>query len=480
MKKTYKDIDGKRVPVFSLQLPELPSRERWKGYIEEGDEARNFKTIWSEVEKDALGGSKAALVKRVEESGQKARVFINRSSKSEKYTLLRFNGETVEGEEIAPIKDPRSRLKTPQTRSEFKSLVFKVCCFFCLSRPGLTTAQDDQYSVGPKPSTTILVFGFPELLPTIKIRQHFQQYGHILSVDRELDRATGAQLGIVSIKYKAHEDARKAVEKEKGKNFASSAGFQSGYVLSIVNSKGGGMATGTEKDAVKVILEREGKLLKLLLQLREDHKKEKERAKLAPKNNLNLSAETQRPTSRGSNTNTPSDHSREARPQPHFGDPNHSGLRNELSVRPLDAPKHPRAYDARRPNTSIRAQPMRPRDDYHYDRDRGRDYHHYYRPTNRNVTRRLARSPSRTPPVSPKRAESKWDSWSHEEKERRHKWVMGELLKNSVSRAYVFIDIRSIGYCDEEEIRALFKDNMPLANVGDHWWTTGSLTNFQM
>ena len=277
-----------------------------------------------------------------------------------------------------------------------------------------------------------------------------------------MDRATGAQLRIATITFDTHEEARKAVEKEKGKNFSRDILFRGArpHNIIMINAE-----TGTEKDDVRVVLERDGTLLKLLLQLHDELKKEKEKAKLAVKApTTNSVAEAQRPTS--SRSNAPSEHGSDSRRPNDFI---RSGLRNELSARSgMDTPKHPRSYDARRPPIpSMRAQPMRQDEDHRRSRPGPRDYDYYHRPTTRVVTREARRSPSRSPPPSGNRQRNIWEGRTQEEKEKWHKSIMDEIARNPSGRDYLFIDIKETGYCNEEDVKAVF-DKFLLRKVRSH------------
>lgn len=75
-------------------------------------------------------------------------------------------------------------------------------------------------------------------------------------------------MGVIVLSFGSHEDARRAVEGEVGKNFAT-AGIGGGPTVSFANAK----ATGLEKDAVKVTFDGDGRLLMLVKSLYENMKK---------------------------------------------------------------------------------------------------------------------------------------------------------------------------------------------------------------
>ena len=74
------------------------------------------------------------------------------------------------------------------------------------------------------------------LVSNNQIRRYFSQYESIISFDHEIDRATGAALGIVSIQFSSHEEAKACVEKEDGKKFSS--GFVTLGFIGMVSRAG--------------------------------------------------------------------------------------------------------------------------------------------------------------------------------------------------------------------------------------------------
>lgn len=89
-----------------------------------------------------------------------------------------------------------------------------------------------------------------------------------------MDHATGAQLGIVSITYQTHDEAKKCVAAEQDRNFTTGVGMgMPATSLSLSGSADGGEP--------RVVLDGEGKLLKLVLGHREERRRwEKERKRL--------------------------------------------------------------------------------------------------------------------------------------------------------------------------------------------------------
>ncbi|KAL5478284.1 SET1 [Sanghuangporus weigelae] len=252
---TYKRLPGHQHPqkLYSLDPPPpLPSRS---SYIP--PDSHDYRVLFdSSCDKDRYGEMKS-LMDAIRTAG-KAEERIVDSGKG-KVVVFRHNGETVPGEKEVSMCDPRPRKelagKSARLRSDFYT----------------TSYEYDSNMPGPPPPTNILIFGFSELTPTPKIRQHFSKYGGIVSFERELDHVTGGQMGVASIKYSTREEAKRAVDGEEGKNFTLSIAGGGGLLLPTVNSGKASM----EKDSVKVLFDGEGKLLKLLMGLYEERRKGK-------------------------------------------------------------------------------------------------------------------------------------------------------------------------------------------------------------
>ena len=100
-------------------------------------------------------------------------------------------------------------------------------------------------------------------MPNQQIRRHFGVHGTIASFEPQIDRSNGGSLGIVFMRYKTHEEAKKCVENENGKRLT----------LAVP-----GLGEGEE---LRVVFDGEGKLLKAVMsevdrRRREKLKREKE------------------------------------------------------------------------------------------------------------------------------------------------------------------------------------------------------------
>lgn len=159
--------------------------------------------------------------------------------------LLRYEGEVIEGEHPAVVRDPRKESKVKRA----------VCL-----RPGRSELlplkyEHDENAMGPPPPTAILVLNLSPLTPNSYIRRCFSAHGTITSFEPQIDKATGGALGIVFIRYSTHEEARKCAERENGKKLSTGAG--------VVN--------GNEEMAV--VLDGEGKVLKAVLKQLDERKR---------------------------------------------------------------------------------------------------------------------------------------------------------------------------------------------------------------
>lgn len=90
------------------------------------------------------------------------------------------------------------------------------------------------------------------------IRRHFGVYGHIVSFEPQIDKSTGAALGIVLVTFSSHAEAKKCAEKEDGKKFPQGMGLS----ISCVDG-----------EDLKVILDGEGRKLKAVMKELDDRKR---------------------------------------------------------------------------------------------------------------------------------------------------------------------------------------------------------------
>jgi hypothetical protein len=123
------------------------------------------------------------------------------------------------------------------------------------------------------------------------IRRHFASYGPISTFEPQINKATGAALGIIFIRFSSHEEAKRCVAKEHGKKGTIGIGNE----LVIV-----------EGEELKVVLDGEGKLLVAVMkgldvqrrrerEEKERKRKEEERRKLEVPKIISSSGHTPQP-----------------------------------------------------------------------------------------------------------------------------------------------------------------------------------------
>ncbi|KLO12494.1 hypothetical protein SCHPADRAFT_853807 [Schizopora paradoxa] len=163
------------------------------------------------------------------------------------FVLYRFGGEVVDGEPVPVPKDPRkesgfssSNVKRGRMRSEFHTVSYAY----------------DNNSPFPPPPSTVLIVGVPPLSQQAKLKSYFGKYGPIVAFEKEMDPVTGAALGIVTIQYATHEQARECIAKEDGKRYSAGDGL--GMAVGVGLSKG-------NEEPIKVVFDGEGKKLKAVL-----------------------------------------------------------------------------------------------------------------------------------------------------------------------------------------------------------------------
>ena len=138
--------------------------------------------------------------------------------------------------------------------------------------------QYDQNSPGPPPPTNVLVLGLPPLTTNAHLRTLFGRYGSMQNFEREIDRTNGAQLGILSIRYSTHEEARKCVAAEDRRFFADSAKAAGLPIMGLNNMTAG---KKDDQEEMRVVLDGDGKKLKAVLdEIEARRKAEKERKRM--------------------------------------------------------------------------------------------------------------------------------------------------------------------------------------------------------
>ena len=123
-------------------------------------------------------------------------------------------------------------------------------------------SQHDTDSAGPPHATAVLVLNLSPLAATSAIRRHFSSYGPIVSFEPQMNQATGAALGIVYIKFAAHDAAVQCARKEHGKTGAT------GFANDVRVAEG---------EEMRVVLDGEGRLLRAVMKEVEGRARRRER-----------------------------------------------------------------------------------------------------------------------------------------------------------------------------------------------------------
>ncbi|PSR81754.1 hypothetical protein PHLCEN_2v6263 [Hermanssonia centrifuga] len=233
-------------PPQLYSLPPLPS---WPPAQSEYPEGKNFKVIFDpSLDKDR-DGKYRSLIESVRESAPDR---VKGKAKG-KELLFRYNGEVGERESLPQPEDPRKdpKVKRPQHSSRSQRTEFLQVKY-----------EYDDHSAGPAPATAVLIMNISPLTPNIQIRNHFSSYGTIVSFEPQINKANGATLGIVLIRFSSHEEAKRCLAKEHGLRESTGIGKR---------------VTIVEGEELKVVFDGEGKKLQAVMKELEVRKRRKER-----------------------------------------------------------------------------------------------------------------------------------------------------------------------------------------------------------
>ncbi|QRV98889.1 histone-lysine N-methyltransferase SETD1 [Ceratobasidium sp. AG-Ba] len=161
-----------------------------------------------------------------------------RTGDNGKEFLYRYNGEVGPGEEPIRVRDPRRDLS--ERNREGRGKAKPRSTFYLLHY------EYDDNSCGPPPPPPprgICVSGLSPLTAAGQVRRHFSSYGTIEEFISQVDRATGAPLGLFWIKF--------ADEDEQGQRAANQA---------VVRENGRRIGNGNEARLATVELDGEGQL----------------------------------------------------------------------------------------------------------------------------------------------------------------------------------------------------------------------------
>ncbi|KAI0089676.1 hypothetical protein BDY19DRAFT_993248 [Irpex rosettiformis] len=398
-----------------------------------------------------------------------------------KELLYRYNGGILEdGEEEPAPRDPRKAagehgraLSLRPPRQSFIEVNYEW----------------DANSCGSAPPTSVLVMNLSPLTSNTTIRRHFGIYGYILSFEPQINKATGASMGIVHMRFTTNEVAKKCVAKEHGKRGATGIGNE----LVIV-----------EGEEMKVVLDGEGKLLAAVLkELEAKRRRERDEKERKRKEEERRKLDTSRSTP-GSGSTPSSSHN----PWREYSHPQGQSSRSTPLPRPNGVIKHPlpptpslsvtvsaftpsnestqppvhikrpfrmknsQAGPSSRPRAwlqpPVHSSSSTPQHPQHW-RDRSR--HPAFRRFDRDDSDSAATPASRSPsPVSRRPGQ-----FSRTAKQREHEVVVEELAKNGFD--YVTLEGHGShlgGAVREDDVRFFFKDFEVDKVLQDHsgWYVT--------
>ncbi|KAI0340456.1 hypothetical protein BDW22DRAFT_1486284 [Trametopsis cervina] len=303
-------------PPSPPKLYSLPPPPPWPPARSHYPEGPDFKVL---LDPHVLSSDKEtdsrlrALRDKLRESGSER---VKGKTKG-KELLYRFNGEIAEGEEEPAIRDPRKAVGDAKRPVSL--------------RPGRSTYVETRYeydanSAGPPPPTAVLVMNLSPLTPNSTIRRHFGSYGPVVSFEPQINKATGAALGIVLVRFSSNEEAKKCREREHGKRGTTGVGNE----LAIA-----------EGEELKVVLDGEGKLLAAVMkELDAQRRRERDEKERKRKEEERRKADASRNTPSTSSGNTPS--SGPWRGGSHIpGQSSRIGPYQSTSLRPNGIIKHP-------------------------------------------------------------------------------------------------------------------------------------------
>ncbi|KAG5644680.1 hypothetical protein DXG03_007979 [Asterophora parasitica] len=140
------------------------------------------------------------------------------------------------------------------------------------------TQQHDSHSLTPPP-TGVLLTCLPPLTSTSILKEHYRKYapnGQITSFEWQVNRANGAALGVLYLKYNAPEHAAACVKGEDGR----AAKFGANAAAGTGNKGAAGKGGGADDEKIRAVLDDEGKTLKAVLrelEVRAEREKEDRR-----------------------------------------------------------------------------------------------------------------------------------------------------------------------------------------------------------
>ncbi|OCH94594.1 hypothetical protein OBBRIDRAFT_769324 [Obba rivulosa] len=460
----------------SPKLYSLPPPPPWPPARSEYPEGKDYKVLFEWVSDRDKDGQYRLLIEKLREKGfdqgEDARI---KGKGKGKEVLYRYNGEVIDGEHEAVIRDPRkeAKIKKPPSlrpmRTEFVQVKYEY----------------DVNSTGPPPPMAVLIMNISPLTPTQHIRRHFSAHGTITSFEPQIDKSNGAALGIVFIRFSSHEEAKKCVEKENGKKLPVGIGHG---------------LSGIEGEELKVVFDGEQQRLKAVLKQLDDRRKQQREEKRRKEKEEKLREANAKGTPSASSSQTPQQsgnpwrsgqHPASNRSQPlarpaHLPPPPH-GSAHASPMTPGSAPngsKYPPSTRVRRPPaTLLRARMMTAAQPMSYSarpslpsshsssstpiHSRGRYVSSRYDDHDASSPLRPSRSPS---PISRRPGQSAKNA-----RQKEHEVIVEELAKNGFE--HVTIEghgAQLSGVLREDDVRRFFEGFKVDKVLRDHlgWYVT--------
>ncbi|KAI0314929.1 hypothetical protein OF83DRAFT_1134444 [Amylostereum chailletii] len=238
-------------PPSPPKVYSLPPPPPWPTNRDEFPPGNDYKVLFDPLTDRDKVAQFSELIEKIRESGVGTQSEPRLKGKGKgKEILIRYAGDIIEGEPEIIIQDPRKveGFKRPPTARSARSELYEIKYDF------------DEHSSGPPPPQAVLVMNVNPLTPKDQIRRHFEKHGNIISLEPQIDKATGGALGIVFVKYSTHAEAVQCVKIEHGKKLGL------GTVLSMSNAK--------DEQAMKVVLDGEGRILRAVLRELDERRRE--------------------------------------------------------------------------------------------------------------------------------------------------------------------------------------------------------------
>ncbi|KAH0578518.1 hypothetical protein H2248_003659 [Termitomyces sp. 'cryptogamus'] len=172
--------------------------------------------------------------------------------------LLRIDGDVLPATESAPPEPP------PVPRDPRRDRTPKLA----LARPFRevlheTAYEYDAHSPTPPPLSVVLA-ALPPLASPAVLRSHYRTYGHLSAFEWQTNRANGAPLGVLHLRFASWEDAARCVRAEDGRRPVFGVAFQG-----APDPQG----QPDDEERVRAVLDPDGRILKAVVRQLEARRK---------------------------------------------------------------------------------------------------------------------------------------------------------------------------------------------------------------